>query len=112
MSASAIAYNIGMQDSEDIPLGQKLNLETGRITWQELQRHFARGVIIIVGPQLDLVDVAQSMVSNDATQIDALIHSSQLTRANDEHALDWQAREPLFWAVVVAPWVLVQEIHH
>lgn len=23
---------------------------------------------------------------------------------------DWHARQPMFWAVVVAPWVLVQEV--
>jgi hypothetical protein len=25
-------------------------------------------------------------------------------------AEDWHARQPRFWAVVVAPWVLVQEV--
>jgi hypothetical protein len=27
-------------------------------------------------------------------------------------AEDWHARQPQFWAVVVAPWVLVQEIQN
>lgn len=106
-----IGYNLNMHE-DDIPLEQKLNLDTGKITWPELQRHFARGVIIIVSPQLDLIEVAQSLVNNDANQIENLIKSAHLTRANDEHAHDWQTRDPLFWAVVVAPWVLVQEICH
>ena len=101
-----------MQTEDDIPLEQKLNLETGKITWPELQRYFARGVIIIVSPQLDLIEIAHSMVSNDARQIEKLIATAQLTRATDENAHDWQSRDPLFWAVVVAPWVLVQEICH
>ena len=106
-----LGYNQDMLE-DDLPLEQKLNLDTGKITWPELQRHFARGVIIIVRPQLDLIEVAQSLVKNDASQIENLIQSAHLSRANDEHARDWQARDPLFWAVVVAPWVLVQEICH
>ncbi len=108
---ASIRYNLNMHE-DDIPLEQKLNLETGKITWPELQRHFARGVIIIVSSQLDLIEVARSLVNNDTGQIENLIQSAHLTRANDAHARDWQARDPLFWAVVVAPWVLVQEICH
>jgi len=31
-------------------------------------------------------------------------------RATTEQALDWQQRQVSFWAVVTAPWVLVQEV--
>jgi len=30
-------------------------------------------------------------------------------RADDVDARDWERRNPVLWAVVVAPWVLVQE---
>ena len=99
-----------MLHDDEIPLEQKLNLETGRISWLELQRYFARGVIIIVQPPLDLIDIARLVASNHADQIAQLIEDERLTRASDEHARDWQDRHPLFWAVVVAPWVLVQEV--
>ena len=99
-----------MLRDDDIPLEQKLNLETGRINWPELQRYFARGVIIIVKPPLDLIDIAQRVASNHADQIAQLIEDEKLTRASDAHARDWQERAPMFWAVVVAPWVLVQEV--
>jgi hypothetical protein len=32
-----------------------LNVQTGKIAWRELARHFARGVVICVGPGQDLV---------------------------------------------------------
>jgi hypothetical protein len=104
-----LTYNRAMPDDDAIPLGQRLHLETGRITWPELQRYFARGVIIIVNPSLDLIDIAQHVARNQTEAIDRLIQNGQLLRAADEHALDWQSRLPDFWAVVVAPWVLVQE---
>ena len=99
-----------MINDDDLPLEEKLNLETGKIGWPELQRYFARGVIIIVNPPLDLLDVARLIAENHAVQIERLIGECQLIRASDEHARDWHTRDPLFWAIVVAPWVLVQEI--
>lgn len=91
-------------------LRQKLNLETGKISWPELQRHFARGVVIVVAPEQDLVDIAASLATDQATQIDSLIRAEALVRATDDHALRWQQSQPTFWSVVVAPWVLVQEL--
>jgi hypothetical protein len=91
-------------------LSHKLNLETGKITWPELQRYFARGVIIIVSEGEDLVKVATAISRDDKNEIKGLIDSGQIVRATDEHAKNWQAADPLFWAVVVAPWVVVQEI--
>jgi hypothetical protein len=91
-------------------LSQKLNLETGKITWPELQRYFARGVIIILSEGEDLLEVATAISRDDKNEIKGLIDSGRIVRATDEHAKNWQATDPLFWAVVVAPWVVVQEI--
>jgi hypothetical protein len=36
--------------------------------------------------------------------------NGRIARAEMHDAEDWHARKPMFWAVVVAPWVLVQEV--
>lgn len=43
-----------MTGSVDI-LRAKLNAETGKLVWNELERHFARGVVIKVAGDLDLL---------------------------------------------------------
>lgn len=91
-------------------LRQKLNLETGRLSWSELQRHFARGVVVVADTQLDLIEVAAGFAEDDKTRIEEWIRQGRLARANDEHALRWDRQQPDFWSVVVVPWVLVQEI--
>ncbi|MGD8576245.1 MAG: DUF2288 domain-containing protein [Thiohalophilus sp.] len=91
-------------------LRQKLNLETGKLSWEELQRFFARGVVVVAGPELDLIEVAVAFTEDKKQRIEQWIENDQLARANDEHALQWQARNTVFWSVVVAPWVIVQEI--
>jgi hypothetical protein len=91
-------------------LRQKLNLETGKLEWSELQRYFARGVVVVADQEMDLIDVAAAFAEDDKSRIEQWIQQAKLARANDNHALQWNDRQPLFWSVVVAPWVIVQEI--
>lgn len=90
-------------------LRTRLNGETARIRWPELERHFARGVVVAVAPELDLIDVAVAMAEDDTATVTPWLASGQVARPSAEQAQQWVARQPLFWAVVVAPWVLVQE---
>jgi len=101
--------------TDPIPLGDaelraQLNAETGRIAWPELQRPFARGVLVRVDPGLDLVAVAAAFARDDRAALAAWLDDGSVARASDAEARDWQTRQPGFWAVVTAPWVLVQEI--
>jgi len=94
---------------KEIPLRSRLNAETGVLTWQELTPHFARGVVLRVSAEVDLVDVAEKVIRDDKSALEAWIASDDVRRASDDDARDWVKREPEFWCVVSAPWVLVQE---
>lgn len=96
----------------DHHLRSKLNSETGRIGWKELERYFARGVLIVVDPELDLVQVAACMADDDREAVEKWLTSGQVARASSDDAMGWNERNPEFWAVVTAPWVLVQEIRN
>ncbi|MFO7604501.1 MAG: DUF2288 domain-containing protein [Gammaproteobacteria bacterium] len=91
-------------------LRQKINLETGQLSWPELQRYFAKGNVIIVAPELDLIDVAARFAEDDKTAVATWIEAEKIKRALDDDARQWEARSSHFWTVVVAPWILVQEI--
>jgi hypothetical protein len=97
-----------MQQTES-ELKARLNAETARIGWCELQRHFARGVLVRVSPDLDLVEVACAVVRDDNASMGSWAAEGRVGRAQDAEARRWQQRDALLWAVVVAPWVLVQE---
>lgn len=98
-----------MNDSIE-ELRSRLNGEIGKLGWNELERHFARGVLVKVGPSLDLVEVAAAMIRDDKAAVESWLASGRIARASSEDAVAWNARRPEFWAVVTAPWVLVQEI--
>lgn len=90
-------------------LRAKLNLETARLAWPELERHFARGVVVCVQPGFDLVEAALQVAENNAEAVQAWLADGTLARAGMDDAQRWHEARQLFWAVVVAPWVLVQE---
>lgn len=91
-------------------LRAKLNLETAQLAWSELERHFARGDVVKVAAGVDLIDAALLIAENNATEAQAWLADGRIARAEMGDAEDWHARQPQFWAVVVAPWVLVQEV--
>ncbi len=99
-----------MEENQDLRV--KLNTETAKIAWAELQKPFARGAVVKVSPGLDLVEVATSFALDDKAAVESWMRSGLVGRLGDDDARDWQERDPTLWAVVVAPWVLVQERGH
>jgi len=95
--------------NDEISLQTQLNNETARICWRELERHFARGVVVRVASDLDLVAVAAAFVRDDEATVMEWMSTRRLWRASTEDAQSWHERDPDLWAVVVAPWVLVQK---
>lgn len=92
-------------------LRSRLNAETARIRWTELARHYARGAMITVDPGRDLIEVAEAVARDDTTRVQDWLEQDALRRTSEDEARRWSAgADPEFWCVVVAPWVLVQEI--
>ncbi|MDX1454599.1 MAG: DUF2288 domain-containing protein [Gammaproteobacteria bacterium] len=97
------------ESTDPAELRARLNTETARIEWQALAPHFARGVVVVVSPELDLVEVAAAFVENDKASVSEWMESDKLERASDDDARGWSESDKELWAVVVAPWVLVQD---
>lgn len=89
-------------------LRAKLNGETARIGWAELAPFQAQGKVVAVSRTLDLVDVAAAVAADDTTRVKTWLEEGSVLPVSDSQATDWQAQQVELWAVVVAPWVLVQ----
>lgn len=87
----------------------KLNLETSQIAWTELQRYFASGAVLVVAPDIDLIDVGFQMSQDNAAQVKHWLDCGQLAPVSDDLAREWLARDARVWGVVVNPWLLVQD---
>ena len=87
----------------------KINSETAKIPWAELQRFFAAGKVMRIESGLDLVDVAYALEQDDVEQVNTWTSNGQLAPVSDAQAREWVSTDALLWAVVVKPWVLVQD---
>ena len=100
-----------LEMSEDAKeLRAKLISETGKLEWPELERHFARGVVVAVNPGIDLIDVAVCMANDDKAGLESWFEAGTVRRAEAVDAEAWVKTQSLFWAVVIAPWVVIQEV--
>jgi hypothetical protein len=90
-------------------LREEYHGQTAQIGWHELQTYYARGSVIIVAPSLDLVEVAVQLGLDNTDQFQAWIDATEVAAVNDEQAAAWYAANTQLWAVVAAPWVLVQK---
>jgi len=97
---------------KDNELHDKINRETARVHWSELERHFAHGSVVYVSEELDLVEVALRIAHDDKDSITRWMNEGKVAKVSDIQARTWQAADTLLWASVVNPFVLVQPEKH
>ena len=84
--------------------------QTSKMQWNELQKHFAQGVLFKVAVGLDLVDVAVKVAQDDKAAVQRWMERGEFVQVSMDDAKIWLESDPFLWTVVTAPWVLVQEI--
>jgi hypothetical protein len=95
-------------DKQGDLLRAKINGETSRMPWTELQRFFASGAVILISDDLDLVDVAVRIAQDDKDAVAQWMAEDRIGRVSDAQARAWLEGDVTLWAVVVKPWILVQ----
>jgi hypothetical protein len=83
--------------------------QTARIHWHDLQTYHASGSVIVVAPELHLVEVAVQLGLDNTACFQRWIDTAEVAAVSDEQALHWYETNANLWAVVAAPWVLVQQ---
>lgn len=96
------------EDRETL-LRREYHGQTARIPWHDLQTYYAHGSVVRVGDHLDLVEVAVQLGLDNAAQFQQWIEAGDVAPVSDEQALAWYEANTELWAVVAAPWVLVQD---
>ena len=64
----------------EVEVQDLLNAQTGKIAWSELARHFARGVVIRVSSEQDLLEVAESLIQDRASDVERMYEQGWLER--------------------------------
>ena len=102
------AYLIDDEHNPEL-IKAKIVSETARINWLELQKFYAAGSVISVAAQLDLVDVAFAFSCDNKVQVADWLASGAVGRTTELQARQWFEQQTELWAVVISPWILVQD---
>jgi len=100
--------DVSLQSDEE--LRAHLHGETSKLPWTELETHFARGVLFKVAKRTDILDVAIVMSRDDKESLKKWLDNKTVMGVEIEDAKKWHETSASLWSVVVAPFILVQEI--
>jgi len=90
-------------------LRAQLAQQIHRVDWKPLAPHAERGGLVLVDPQLDLLEVAVAVAEDDGDQVQAWMAAQQLTRATPAQTDAWRGESgEHFTAIIVQPYVLAQ----
>jgi len=105
-----MANDVSLQTDDE--LRAHLHGETSKLPWADLEKHFARGVVFKVAKGMDILDVAIVMSRDDKDTLKKWIDKEKVMGAEIDDAKKWHETSASLWTVVIAPWVLVQEIEN
>ncbi|MBF0196327.1 MAG: DUF2288 family protein [Planctomycetes bacterium] len=83
----------------------ELQEQKGVAPWTLLKAHHARGALVLLSKELDMVKVAEAVVTDDQETVKKLIEGGQVTPF--PHAL--AEKKPSMVCLIAQPYVLVQE---
>ena len=96
------------KSSRETLLAEEFFQQTAHIPWHDLQTYYAKGSVVNVASELDLVEVAVALALDNNNQFQAWISAGDIAAVTEQQAQKWFDQNPDLWAVVAAPWVLVQ----
>jgi len=94
-------------------LAERLNRDLAEVCWKDLRIHLQRDAIITLAEDLDLIDTATAVATDDRLRVEAWISAGLLGKPTAEQVKSWEQElgKP-FRMLIVKPYILVQAITH
>ncbi len=88
---------------------ESLAAALGNVFFSDLRAHLARGAVVILAPELDILDVAEAVVRDDKARVSGWIEKGLLRKPSLLELETWSKITDDRWeSLVVAPFVLVR----
>ena len=99
--------------TESMNVRNKFEKDLAEVTWRDLRFHLQKDAIIIVAEDLDLVDVAVAVASDDKEQVSMWIAVGKLSKPDQEQIDQWEAQQDKPFRMLIAqPYILSQVVTH
>ena len=90
---------------------EELSLTVDTAQWGWLRPHLERGGIIVVSPDLDLVEAGFGISSDDTDMVSEWIDTGRVAKPSATQIFDWDAEpDTPFRILIASPYVLVQPL--
>jgi hypothetical protein len=84
-------------------------LDEAELNW--LKPQIQKDAVVIVHEGMDLIDVGVAIAQNETLKVDRWIGEQLISKPNNDHLAKWhQNPQQKFRAIIVQPYVLVQEL--
>lgn len=101
----------GMETPQADVIRNKLQDELDTVDWRALRSQLRRDSVILVAPELDLVEVAWSVARDRAVEVDGWIAAGQLRKPELAELAAWERElDKPFRMLIVAPYLLIQTV--
>ncbi len=97
-------------EAREQALRAELGRRAGPVRWSDLAAHSARRALFWVGPEVALVECAVAVALDRADVVALWIREGTLRRPSQAELDEWPAAGKEWLAVVVQPFVLMQEL--
>lgn len=92
-------------------LRARIAQEMHLVDWKPLGPHAKRGGLVLVDSELDLLDVAVAVATDDSVLVQRWMEAGALRRPSDEQVEAWRKEtDECFTVVIVQPYVLAQRL--
>jgi len=92
---------------------ERLKKDLAEVDWRSLRIHAQRDALILVAAQLDLVEVACQIISDDTEDVASWIENALVCKPTAEQLANWELQlDKPFNMLIAAPYILLQEVQH
>lgn len=92
-------------------LRKKLEGEAGPVDWKVLRPHLLRDAVVVINSSLDLIEVGIHIACDDTEQVGRWISEGNIRKPLENEIASWEKEEEDLRALVIAPYVIVQQLH-
>ncbi len=90
-------------------LKSQLQEQLAEVDWKDLKPHAQRDVIIVVDPNLDIIEVGNAIALNDTNKVQNWISEQLIQKPTSEQLSLWNGNQnQQFQTIIVQPFVLIK----
>jgi hypothetical protein len=90
-------------------LKSQLQEQLAEVDWKDLKPHAQRDVIIVVDPNLDIIEVGNAIALNDTNKVQNWISEQLIQKPTSEQLSFWNGNQnQQFQTIIVQPFVLIK----